>query len=92
MECWAAFRLLRWDQIQPNGILFKPTKTEKSSGKQVLIPLNDAVHEVLATAKAMWPIPSDYVIRNARGQPYTAKEARNMGGQHANGLVSRASP
>ncbi len=65
-------RLLRWDQIGERGIVFKPTKTERSSGKQVLVPLTEPVMEVLGRARSLGKTRSDYVIHTEHGHPYTA--------------------
>ncbi|WP_051083241.1 hypothetical protein [Chitiniphilus shinanonensis] len=80
-------RLLRWDQIKDDGIHFKPTKTERSSGAQVIVPLTAAIAEVLEKARIAYPIRSVYVIHTQHGQPYTAngigslwKRARARGG------------
>jgi integrase len=65
-------RLLRWDQVTPEGILFKPTKTERSSGTKVLIPIGEDARAVLAKAKALRKMISMYVIHTEHGQPYTS--------------------
>lgn len=64
-------RLLRWDKIMPEGILFKPTKTEKAAGTNVQWPITDNVRAVLDTAKRVAKMGSMYVISNEQGQPYT---------------------
>lgn len=67
-------RLLRWDQITPAGILFTPTKTEKSSGAKVLVPMSQAVQDVLDRARKAYPereIKSAYVIHTHELKPYT---------------------
>lgn len=67
-------RLLRWDQITPEGILFTPTKTEKSSGAKVQVPMNQAVQDVLNRARQAYPereIKSEYVIHTHDLKPYT---------------------
>ncbi|MDZ4056035.1 MAG: tyrosine-type recombinase/integrase [Polynucleobacter sp.] len=65
-------RLLRWDQVTPEGITFKPTKTEKTSGIKVMIPMTSALREVLDRAKSVGKMRSMYVIHTEHGQPYTA--------------------
>jgi integrase len=65
-------RLLKWEDVTPQGILFKPTKTEGSSGKKVLVPLSDDAKVVLARAKAIGKKRSAYVIHGEHGEPYTA--------------------
>lgn len=65
-------RLLRWDQVTDQGILFKPTKTERSSGVKVLVPIGPDAKVVLERAKAIRKMRSMYVIHTEHGQPYTA--------------------
>jgi integrase len=65
-------RLLRWDEIKDDGILFKPTKTEASSGAKVLVPIGPDIKAVLERAKAIKKMRSIYVIHTEHGQPYTA--------------------
>ncbi|MBY0445637.1 MAG: tyrosine-type recombinase/integrase, partial [Burkholderiales bacterium] len=67
-------RLLRWNQISPNGILFTPTKTEKSSGAKVLVPMSPAIQDALDRALQAYPerdIKSEYVIHTHDLKPYT---------------------
>ena len=67
-------RLLRWDQITDKGILFTPTKTEKSSGAKVLVPMSPVVQDVLERAKKAYPErseKSDYVIHTYDLKPYS---------------------
>jgi integrase len=65
-------RLLKWSAISDEGIVFTPTKTKRSSGKAVRIPLTDDIRAVLATARALAKRQSDYVIATEAGKPYTA--------------------
>lgn len=65
-------RLLKWDQVADTGILFRPTKTEKSSGARVLVPIGEDTRKVLERAKSLRRMASVYVIHTERGQPYTA--------------------
>ena len=65
-------RLLKWSAISDEGIVFKPTKTQRSSGKAVRIPLTDDIRSVLASARALAKCRSDFVISNEEGKPYTA--------------------
>lgn len=65
-------RLLKWDQIQPDGIFFKPTKTERSTAATVLIPMTDAISAVLSRAKALGAVKGMYVIHKRDGKPYDA--------------------
>jgi integrase len=67
-------RLLKWDQITDEGILFQATKTEKSSGAKVMIPISQAVQDVLNRAKQAYPErtkKSEYVIHTHELKPYT---------------------
>lgn len=64
-------RLLRWDQITPEGILFKPTKTERSSGTKVLVPIGNDTRVVLKRLKGLSKMRSMYLIHTEHGQPYT---------------------
>lgn len=65
-------RLLRWDQVTDDGILFKPTKTERSSGAKVRVPIGDDACAVLARIKQIGKMRSVYVIHTEHGQPYTS--------------------
>ena len=65
-------RLLKWDQVSDDGILFKPTKTENSSGARVIVPIGQDAKEVLDRAKSLRRMSSIYVIHTERGQPYTS--------------------
>lgn len=65
-------RLLRWDQVTPEGIKFKPSKTERSSGITVFIPMTQAIREVFERARQVGKMRSMYVIHTEHGQPYTA--------------------
>jgi len=65
-------RLLRWDQVTDEGIKFKPTKTERSSGMTVFVPMTAAIREVLDRVKSIRKMRSMYVIHTEHGQPYTA--------------------
>ena len=71
-------RLLKWDQVGPDGIEFTPTKTEKSSGKSVLVPLGQDAKDVLAKAKRIGKQHSAYVIQTEHGRPYTANGIRTL--------------
>lgn len=65
-------RLLRWNQITPEGIKFKPSKTERSSGITVFIPMTQAIREVFERARQVGKMRSMYMIHTEHGQPYTA--------------------
>ncbi|MDE3023237.1 MAG: tyrosine-type recombinase/integrase [Pseudomonadota bacterium] len=65
-------RLLRWDQIKDDGIMFKPSKTERTSGIKVLIPISDDMQKVFAKLKDLSKMRSIYLIHTEHGQPYSA--------------------
>lgn len=71
-------RLLRWDQITPEGIVFKPTKTEKKAGTKVLWPITEDVRAIFNTAKKVAKMGSMYIISNEQGQPYTTHGIATM--------------
>jgi integrase len=64
-------RLLRWDQVREEGIYFKPTKTEASSGAKVLVPMTKALHKVLEHARQLGSVKGLYVIHTLQAKPYT---------------------
>lgn len=78
-------RLLKWTQVDFNAgmIYFTPTKTERSSGLSVGVPISPEVQAVLERVKAIsmgtksiskaGGLHSIYVIHNRRGQPYGAR-------------------
>jgi len=66
-------RLLKWSDIGDGFIKFKPTKTEKSSGANVNVPISPAVQSVLERAKAIGRIKSMYVIHSLDGKPYATR-------------------
>lgn len=70
-------RLLKFSDIKPEGIYFKPTKTEKSSGKDVIIPMTAEIEAVIERAKAAQKVQSTYVICTQTGQPYSASGLRS---------------
>ncbi|MER2518588.1 MAG: tyrosine-type recombinase/integrase [Candidatus Accumulibacter phosphatis] len=65
-------RLLKWADVRDDGILFKPAKTEHSSGAKVLVPIGDDVRSVLSRVRQAGKMRSLYVIHSEHGQPYTA--------------------
>lgn len=65
-------RLLKWQQVSKQGIYFKPSKTERTSGKEIIVPMTPLIREVLERARTLRKKPSDYVITNEKGLPYTA--------------------
>lgn len=75
--CWQRaieVRMLRESQIENGYIVFRPTKTKKSSGKQVAIFITKEIGEVLTRArqiKKQYAIISDYVFSKKDCKPYT---------------------
>lgn len=70
-------RLLKFQEIKPEGIYIKPTKTDHSSGGDVLIPMTEGIETVLNRAKNAQKIQSAYVICTLKGRPYTASGLRS---------------
>ena len=70
-------RLLKWEQIKEDGIYFMPSKTEKSSSLDVIIPITSEIREILDTVKNMDYPKSDYVFITKKGTPYTASGIRS---------------
>lgn len=68
-------RLMKWAQIDRDAgvIHFTPTKTERSSGATVDVPITPAVQAVLARAKQIGTIKSLYVIHKLNGDPYQTR-------------------
>jgi integrase len=69
-------RLLRWSQVdEASGVIhFQPSKTAKSSGAKVEVPITPPIAEVLERAKTMARAKariSPYVIHNLEGGTYT---------------------
>lgn len=69
-------RLLTHNQFAEAGVEFKPTKTERSSGQRVTIPITDEIREVVDRAKKLGKVKGMYVIHDQNGQPYTASALR----------------
>lgn len=67
-------RLLKWSQIdmQAGMIFFTPTKTERSSGASVAVPISPAVKAVLERSRQVGTVKGLYVIHSRTGQAYTA--------------------
>lgn len=65
-------RLLRRSQLKRDGIEFKPTKTQESSGLSVIVPYTPEILQILRRAEAAAHMGSIYVFHNEEGQPYTA--------------------
>lgn len=72
-------RLLKWTQIDYESavIRFTPTKTERSSGVSVEIPITPPVREALDRARQLGAAKSAYVIHTGHGLPYTANGIRS---------------
>ncbi len=66
-------RLLKRDQVQGDAIPFRPTKTERSSGARVQVPISEEARSVLEKAKNIAKLRSMYVIHDEEGQPFTAR-------------------
>lgn len=67
-------RLLKRSQIRDGVIHFTPSKTERSSGAEVDIPITPAIQAVLDRAAAIakeWKIVCPYVIHTRQGTAYT---------------------
>lgn len=65
-------RLLRWDQVTTDSIIFKPTKTERSSGTKVTVLIGVDARAVFTRVKTLGKMRSIYVIHTEHGQPYTS--------------------
>ena len=65
-------RLLKWSQIEQDAILFRPTKTEHSSGASVAVQLTASLRAVLSRAADAGSRGNAYVIHTSNGKPYTA--------------------
>jgi len=71
-------RLMRWDKIKPQGILFKPTKTENTTGKEVIVQVGEDVRAVLDRIKSISNGCSTFIIHTEQGTPYTASGIRTL--------------
>ena len=72
-------RLLRWTQIENGVIKFKPSKTKKSSGAKVDVPVTPEIQEVLDRVKGMMRDRSrvtPFVIHSLDGTNYQATGLR----------------
>lgn len=65
-------RLLKWSDVKDDVIMFKPTKTEKSSGAKVAVPITPAIRAALDRAKSLGTVKGLYVIHARKGQAYDA--------------------
>jgi integrase len=59
------------DNLTEEGILVRPSKTENSSGKSLLIEWSDDLREVVARAKSIKPQVRQPLICNLQGKAYT---------------------
>lgn len=68
-------RLLKWSQIDSSAgvIHFTPTKTERSSGATVSVPITPAVEAVLERARKIGSVKSMYVIHKLNGEYYATR-------------------
>ncbi len=83
-------RLLKWSQVDLKAgfIYFRPTKTERSSGASVAVPITPAVRVVLERSRKalaegkvartkkeprLGTVQSIYVIHTRQGQPYQTR-------------------
>lgn len=69
-------RRLRWSQVRGKVIHFEPTKTAKSSGAEVDIPVTPEITAVLERARTLakvkpGPGGDAFVIQSRSGSPYT---------------------
>jgi len=58
------------DDLTDNGILVRPSKTEHSSGKTLLIEWSDELKDIVAKAKRLSPRFRRHLIATRRGTPY----------------------
>lgn len=70
-------RLLRKDAIKDGMIHFKPTKTERSTGASVSVPITPEIQEVLNRARRCYQVSSVYVIHRSDGKPFQATGLRS---------------
>ena len=71
-------RLMRWDEVKPEGIEIEPTKTAGSSGVKVMIPMGDELRMVFSRIKTISKARSTFIIHTEHGQPYTASGIRSL--------------
>ena len=71
-------RLMRWDEVKPEGIEIEPTKTAGSSGVKVMIPMGDDLRMVFSRIKTISKARSTFIIHTEHGQPYTASGIRSL--------------
>jgi integrase len=66
------------DNLTDDGILIKPSKTEKSSGKELLIEWSDELRAVTKRALSIAPQVRRFLIANRQGKGYTGDGFRNV--------------
>lgn len=69
-------RLLQWSQIKDGTIHFQPTKTAKSSGKEVSVPITPSIQSTLEHARTLATRRariSPFVICQRDGSPYQSQ-------------------
>lgn len=74
-------RLLQWNQVRGDAVYFQPSKTLKSSGKEVLVPITASIRDVLDRARSLATAKhriNPYIIHARDGSPY-----------HSDGILSR---
>ncbi len=64
-------RLLRWDQVTEDGIRFQPSKTLRSSGVRVTVPLTPPIRAVLECSRTLGRIKGLHVLHTGSGAAYT---------------------
>ena len=70
-------RALVWSRVQPEGIHFRPSKTEDSSGMTVIVPRTEQIEEVLERFRCLRTNNSRFVVHQADGSEYTASALRS---------------
>lgn len=70
-------RTVQWRHVTDDGIYFKPTKTEGTSGAKVLIPRTVQIEEVLDRLRELRMNRSPFVVHQRDGSEYTASALRS---------------
>lgn len=65
--------------LAEDGIHVTPGKTEKSSGKRIIIDWSDELHAAVDAAKAVRPVLSPYLFCNRRGACYVKEDGTANG-------------
>ncbi len=74
------------DDLTDNGILVRPSKTEHSSGKMLLIEWSDELKDIVAKAKRLSPRFRQHLIATRSGSPYDPRSFTKIFGR----LIKRA--